>query len=117
MALGISVFASTLASGAASSTGVDLGTGWQNINVQVPTMSTAAAITLFNSSDGGTNYYQVFIPNVNTSTVAAPAFTIASGVGANGGMVPLPLGGLNKIKFVTSDVVSGGVAFKIICSN
>lgn len=110
------VFSFTIASGASTSDAVDLGGGaWKVVNVQVGTMSTAAAIGVQAASNGST-FYSVFHPTIASSTVGTPQVFIASGVGTNGGVCQVPLAGLNKVQFVATAVVSGGVAIKVICS-
>lgn len=113
----IVVFPATIASGSATSSDVVLARGWKVINVQVGTMSTAAAISIQNSADEGSTYYNVFHNTIQSATVATPQVFIASGVGTNGGVAGVPVVGLNRIRFVSSAVVSGGVAFKVICSD
>lgn len=103
----------TMVSGASTSTPLDLNTGWNVLLVQVSTMSTAAAISVQNSLDGGTTYYNVFQPSINSATVATPQYFIASGVGTNGGITQIPIAGLRQIQFLATAVVSGGVIFKI----
>jgi hypothetical protein len=111
------VFSFTIASGASTSQNVDLGGGaWKIVSVQVGTMSTAAAIGVQNSVDGGTTFYNVFHPTIASSTVGTPQVFIASGVGTNGGIAQVPLAGMNNVRFLASAVVSGGVAIKVICS-
>lgn len=108
----------TIASGASTSDNVDLGSnGWNYVQVQVGTMSTAAAIAVQNSIDGGTTFYNVFHPTIQSASVATPQVYIASGVGTNGGVCQVPLAGLNNIRFLATAVVSGGVAIKVICSD
>jgi hypothetical protein len=114
--IGQVVFTDTIASGASTSGGIDFGGGWSNIVVQVGSMSTAAAISVQHSSDGGTTYYNLFHPSIASATVGTPQYFIASGVGTNGGVVPI-FGGLDRVRFLASAVVSGGVAIKVICSN
>lgn len=112
------VFTDTIASGSSTSAGIALGASpFLKMAVQVGTMSTAAAISVQNSVDGGTTYYNVFHSTIASSTVGTPQVFIASGVGTNGGVAFLPNGGLNHIRLITSDVVSGGVVFKVICSD
>ncbi len=110
------VYNDTIASGAATSTGISLQRAWAQIGVAVSTMSTSAAIALQMSTDGGTTFFPVFVPVPNTSSVQANAFSIASGVGISSGFVPLPCA-IPHIRFVTTGVVSGGVSFKIVCQS
>lgn len=86
--------------------------------VQVGTMSTAAAIGMQQSVDGGTTWFNVFHMSNQSSTVATPQMFIASGVGTNGGMTPLPwIGLIGKARFVATAVVSGGVQFSVACAD
>lgn len=114
----IRVFSDSIASGASTSGGIALGAApFLKIAVQVSTMSTAAQLAVQNSLDAGTTYVNVFHTTIQSATVATPQMFIASGVGTSGGLVYLPNGGLNHIRFITSDVVSGGVLFKVIASD
>ena len=111
------VFTDSIASGASTSGGVVIGANrYGRVAVQVGTMSTAAAIGVQATMDGST-FYNVFHPTINSATVATPQMYIASGVGTNGGITVLPVGGHEYIRFVASAVVSGGVQFKVICSD
>jgi hypothetical protein len=81
------VFTGTIASGASTSAGIQIGAGgYKSVNVQVATMSTAAAISVQLSSDGGTTYYNYFHPTLASSTVGTPQVFLASGLGTNGGV-------------------------------
>jgi hypothetical protein len=110
-----SVFPDVIASGASTSSGVNLLTGYRNIQLQVPTFSTAAQLALQNSIDGGTTFYNVY-QFLNSSTVGANAFNIVSAVAAGGGVIRLP-DGLNHIRLVATGTVGNGVSFKVICSD
>ena len=111
-------FSVVIASGASTSSGFSLGgSPFARMYVQVGTMSTAAAISVHNSRDDGSSYFNVFHPAVNSTSVQAYPLVIASAVGANGGAMFLPVAGLSKLRFVASDVVSGGVSFNVVCSD
>lgn len=105
----------TMASGASTSGGADLGCYQSEVYVYVSTMSTAAAITVQDSPDGGTTYYNKFVM-ANSATTQANPIVIASGVGTNGGVVRLE-GGARYVRFLASAVVSGGVQFKVVGNN
>lgn len=109
-----SVFTDTVASGASTSGGIDLKKAWSSISLQVPTMSTAASLSIQNSVDGGSTFYQVYTPQINTSTVGVYPLSIGSGIGTNGGTVILGAP-LSYPRVVCSGVVLGGVIFKILC--
>jgi len=109
-----SVYSVSIASGASTSSGINLARSWDNMCVEVSTMSTAAVINIFHSNDGGSTYYQLFAPTVNTSTVTANAVAIATSVGSGGGVIVLPFAGVKYIQFRTTSVVSGGVNIKVV---
>ena len=112
------VFSVVIASGASTSTDVDLGgRGWMKVAVQLPTMSTGVAISVQNSIDAGSTFYNVFHPSVNSTTVATNKYVISALVGDNGGVVGIPADGLMRVRLVGGAVVSGGVAAKIICTD
>lgn len=103
-----------IASGASTSAGVSLdGRSWNFITVVVPSMSTAAALAVQTSVDAGTTFYNVF--DVAATSTVQYQFIIASGVGANGGSIGIP-GNHRYLRFIATGVVSGGVGFKVICS-
>lgn len=112
MAYGQFQVACTIASGASTSGNADLGAYRGTIYVYVGTMSTAAAITVQDSPDGGTTFFNKFVA-VNSATTQAAPVVIASGVGANGGVVKIDAGG-RYLRFIASAVVSGGVQFKVV---
>ena len=101
-----------IASGASTSSSVDLLTHRDSIYVYVSTMSTQAAITVQDSHDGGTTFYNKFVM-VNSSTTQAIPVVIGSAVGTSGGMIQL-FGGGRYLRFIASAVVSGGVILKVV---
>lgn len=112
MAYGQFMATGSIASGASTSGGIDLKAYRNDVFVYVGTMSTAAALTVQDSPDDGTTYYNKFVM-ANSATTQANAIVIASGVGANGGMIHLA-GGARYVRFIASAVVSGGVQFKVV---
>ena len=104
----------TIASGASTSGGIDLQCHRGTVFVYVGTMSTAAAITVQDSPNGGTSYYNMF-QIANSAATQANAYNIASGVGANGGVVRID--GARYLRFIASAVVSGGVAFTVVAND
>lgn len=101
-----------IASGASTSSYADLGAHKKDVFVYVGTMSTAAALTVQDSPDGGTTFYNKFV-FANSATTQANPVVIASGVGTGGGMIKLD-GGARCVRFIASAVVSGGVTFKVV---
>lgn len=109
----IKVFSGQVASGA-STVSFALDKAYTTVYAEVGTMSTAAAFSVYGSTNG-TSWYALN-ERVNTSSVQYQAITIASGSVANGGVVPIPEG-LPHYQFRATAVVSGGVVFKLICSD
>lgn len=107
-----------VASGASTSSDVFLGgKAWSKVGVQVGTMSTGMQVMVQGTANGS-SYYYVFNRPINSATVACATFSIAAGVGTNGGFVPLPEDTpLNQLRFVLTGVVSGGVSFTVICAD
>lgn len=109
----VQVFAGTLASGASTVTSINLGgKAFSKVFVELSTMSTAAAFDVYGSTDG-TTFRPVF-ERVNTAPVQYQTLTVASAVGAGGGIAPLDPG-YQYVQFRASAVVSGGLAVKLIC--
>jgi len=107
----------TIASGASTSGGADLGErAWKRVYLEVGTMSTAAAISVWHKATASGTYYQLFSPTVNTLTSANYSYTVASQIGTNGGIIEIP-NGLRYMQIRASAVVSGGVAHKYICTD
>jgi hypothetical protein len=105
------VFSDTIASGASTSGGIQLGTkSYSQVYVRYVTMSTGAELTLQTSLDGST-YFNVF-ERVNTAPVQYQVVTVATGVSGTG-VAPIPVPG-TYVRFVASAVVSGGVALSVI---
>ena len=104
--------AGTIASGATTSGNLDLVSYRGQVYVYVTTMSTAAALTVQDSPDGGTTFYNKFVM-ANTATTQVNAVVIGSAVGTSGGMIRLEGGG-RFLRFVASAVVSGGVGFTVV---
>lgn len=112
MAYGQNQVTGSIASGASTSGGIDLGAHYNNVYVYISTMSTQAAITVQDSPDAGTTYYNKFV-FANSGTTQANPVIIMSAVGTNGGMIKLDGGG-RYMRFLASAVVSGGVQFKVV---
>ncbi len=110
----ISIFNATMASGADSAS-VNVAKSWGNVALQIGTMSTGVQLQQWASVDGS-SYYQVFSPQTNTATVANNAFLIVGSLGTNGAITPL-IPGFQYYKLIGTGVVSGGVQFKLICSD
>lgn len=107
----IKVFSGAIASGA-SSTQIFLDKAYSKVFAEIGSMSTAAALDLWGSSDGST--YRPSYERVNTASVQYQAVSISTSVGANGGIAPIEAI-YPYLQFRASAVVSGGVAIKLIC--
>lgn len=88
---------------------------WNRVGIQIGTMSTAVSLTLQNSADGGTTFYQVYTPTVNTATVGVFPVSITQTVGTGGGYVVFDGVALSYPRIVATGVVSGGVQIKYVC--
>lgn len=116
------VISTVIASGASTSSDICMpGRPYARYMVEVGTMSTAAAVSIQHKNPSENAYTTVgYLPAfhyvASASTQAVP-LAIASGVGAAGGAMFLPVGGLRQIRFVASAVVSGGVSFNVVCSD
>ncbi len=108
-----------IASGASTSGDVALGgRPWSQIAVSIGTMSTGVNLGIQNSVNGGSTYYNVFHPTINSATVATPQLFISGAVGSGGGFAILPLGvTLNHIRFIGTGVISGGCSLTVVCSD
>ena len=104
------VFSCGTASGASTSSALDLGTrGFTSVFFNAVTMSTGAAITVLGSQDG-TTFYPVN-ERVNTAPVQYQTLTVATTT--SGTWVQLPNVSLRYLQFTTSAVVSGGVSYHV----
>lgn len=115
MAVGSVVFkTATIASAAATSDGASFGgLAISQVNAYVPSMSTAAALTIQGSIDG-TTYVRLYHPPINSSTVACNPMVIPSGAVTGGAYLQIPVAGLQAIRFVASDVVNNGLIIKVV---
>jgi hypothetical protein len=105
-----------IASAASTSVAVNFGgRSFKQLTAYIPSMSTAAQITVFGSLDGsGTVFAKVFHPPINSSTVACNPMIIPSGVVTGGAIVQIPVAGIYGVRFVASDTVNNGLAIKVI---
>lgn len=112
----LSVFYGTITSGASTTSDIVLDRSWKNVLLQVGTMSTGVNLTFQGKAQSADSYYYLFHPSINSSTVTNNQFVVSAGVGSGGGIVPIP-NGLPFMRIVGTGVVSGGVSFKVICSD
>lgn len=112
----IAVYTDTIASGASTSAGINIARAWKTVWLQVGTMSTGVNLNVHGKATSSGDYYPVYHPAINSSTVTTNSFVVAASVGTLGGMVAMP-SGFQYMRFVGTGVVSGGVTFKAICSD
>lgn len=104
------VFSVAIASGASTSSSLDLGDkSYRQMATYYGTMSTGAALTVYGSTDG-TNFYPAH-ERVNTAPVQYQALTIATSTSGAWAVFAAPP--FRYVQFVASAVVSGGVALKV----
>jgi putative intracellular protease/amidase len=107
------VFECAIASGASTSSSLDLGhRPFRQTALRYVTMSTGAAVTVWGSTDNST-FFKVH-ERVNTAPVQYQELTVATAVsGGNWAVFQTPP--FRYLQFTTSAVVSGGVSFTIVC--
>jgi hypothetical protein len=96
-----------IASGASTCSEIVFDRSWKSIYLQVGTMSTGVNLNVHAKGLSTNNYYTVFHPSINSSTVTNNPFVISAGVGSGGGVVPFP-NGLPNVRVVGTGVISGG---------
>jgi hypothetical protein len=108
----------SVASGASTTSGLNLARVYPYIAVKVGTMSTAMVTKIQASVDNGVTYQDVNVMAASAVTQVNP-LNIGASFAANGGIVVLPAGTVpfDKIRFVLTGVVSGGVSFTVVCSD
>lgn len=108
------VFSVGTASGASTSSSMDLGDkSFTKLALTYVTMSTGAMVTVYGSSDNST--FKVVNERVNTAPVQHQSLTVATSTSGSWCMLDAPP--FRYLQFVTSAVVSGGVSFTVIASD
>lgn len=111
------VFTNTIAVGGSITTGYDLGGGWGNVFLAIPTMTaycvTATCNIYIQAGDSlaGT-YFTCVHPAINSSTTGIVTFTIANS--AKNSLIPIP-NGFRYLKVQTSNSMTAAVAFSVFC--
>lgn len=106
------VFQVGIASGASTSSALDLGDrAHLKFSVTYVTMSTGAAVTVWGSTDGST--FRQVQERVNTAPVQHQTLTVATST--SGTWCELNAFPFRYAQFTTSAVVSGGVSFLVAC--
>ena len=104
------VFYVGIASGASTSSSLDLGDkSYRQMATKYVTMSTGAVLTVYGSVDGS-NFYPAH-ERVNTAPVQYQALTIATSTSGAWAVFAAPP--FRYVKFVTDAVVSGGVSITV----
>ncbi len=111
----VAIYRGSIASGASTLTSLDLDKSWSRVYLDISSLSTAAELTVFASSDGTT--FRPLFERVNTGAVSCQTVTIPSNSVANGGVVFFPHQGIRYLQFRASAVVSGGVSINAICAD
>ncbi len=112
------VFTCQTASGASTSSYIDMGSyGFRTLALNAVTMSTGAVITIYgaDAATAASALTATFFPvleRVNTAPVQHQALTAATTT--SGGWTVFDAPPHRFIKFITSDVVSGGVSFTVV---
>jgi hypothetical protein len=114
-------FEAQVASGASTSSYIDLGTtNFQQMAVRYVTMSTGAELAVLASdamtpnSAASSSFYPINVRDVGTAAAAYDAMTVVTGLsGGNWGSLEAPPH--RFIQFAASAVVSGGISLTVVC--
>ena len=110
------VFSCGIASGASTSSYMDLGgVGWARLAVYAVTMSTGAAITVYGGVSATGSYYPILERSRSTSSIQYNSFTIATATSGSWCLFS-EVPPFQYIQFVASAVVSGGVSITALAS-
>lgn len=108
-------FSFTMSAAVGSAT-VDVGQGYSRVYLQISTFSSASALDVYGSADGGTTYYQLRHMAVASASSQTPTFIVASSAMVNGAMVPIPAGFAQyKIKATDSNPTAA-LTFSLLCN-
>lgn len=104
----VTIYPRTIASGASTASIVSFEKAYSKVFVEVSTMSTAAELAVFGSSDGST--FRPIFERIKTAPVQYQAVVIATT--ATNAISPLDFG-FPYLQFRASAVVSGGVSITV----
>ena len=104
------VFTVTMASGGSLSTHADLGGGYPTAYLEVSSTPSQSAHQIRAAYQAAGPFNTVYHPSINSSTVAANAYTIPSGV--TGALVPIP-GGIRFLKVYATAAMDNGANYRI----
>lgn len=106
------VFYTGTASGASTSSSLDLGgKSYTRIAVNYVTMSTGALVSIW-GSDSETGTYRPIVERVNSGTAQYNAVTVPTST--SGSWAVIDAVPFRYVKFITSAVVSGGVSYTVL---
>ncbi len=108
----IQAFQCCIASGASTSSYIDLGKSYTDMALSYVTMSTGSVVSVF-GCDTATGTYLPVLERVSTSSVQYQAVQFPTSVSGSWGIFKAPP--FRYIEFCTTAVVSGGVSFTVIC--
>lgn len=110
------VFSCGIASGASTSSFIDLGgKSFTRLSIKSVTMSTGAMITIYGCDTSTGTFGPVYEKVANTLTSAYSSLTV--GTATSGGWCVVQAPAHQYLKFITSAVVSGGVSITVIGSD
>jgi len=110
------VFVCGIASGASTSSYIDLGdASFNRLVINAVTMSTAAMITVYGCATATGTFGPVYQKVETTATSAYLSATV--GTATSGGWCTITAPPMRYLQFVTSAVVSGGVSITVIASD
>lgn len=114
MSYGVSkVFPTTgIVSGASTLTSFLFPKAFTAVALEISTMSTAAAIDVYGSTDGAT--FRPVFERVNTATIQYATLTVSNAIGTGGGIMPLSNFNYPYMQLRCTAVVSGGVSITVI---
>jgi hypothetical protein len=113
MAFGRSVFTVNCASNTTLTSALNLGTGWQNVYLEIPTMTSGCDVYL-KAADAADGTFRRVYTKVNSATVANPWYVLSSITNC---LVDMPAG-LQHVKVELSTAMTAtSVNFKVHCAN
>ncbi len=111
----IEVFTVGIASGASTSSSLDLrGKAYTQLHVYANSMSTGALVSVYGCDTTAGTYLPVSTLVPNTSTVAYQLLQIPTSTSGNWVGFQAPT--FQHLKFITSAVVSGGASFTVLAA-
>ncbi len=110
----VQAFTCGIASGASTSSYIDLGKSYTDMALSYVTMSTGAVVSVFGCDTSGGTFLPV-LERVSTSSVQYQAVQLPTSVSGSWGIFKAPP--FRYLQFCTTAVVSGGVSFTVLCKD